>query len=270
MNKRNYWVLIIILVVLFLIVIQIVPKKHNIPLKSDESTPKENVLLQEIKNSNTIAWIAPHNDDEILSSGVIALSSLSYKKDVYVITFNNKSTITSPGTSEDRIQDNQDYKEFLELNDYVYMEPFLENYKGDSEERVFGYLKDFKKEKGLDLIITFENTHGFNSHPDHIKWSNILTKFAKQNNIKLYYLINRDPVLNLVEPEKTLDPLPITDNIDLDEHFVIKDGGEMSLWDARLGVIEIYSSSQPGTYRFMQNPKEVAKIIHKENYRKVN
>lgn len=44
----------------------------------------------------------------------------------------------------------------------------------------------------------------------------------------------------------------------------------MSLWELKVGVMEIYSSSQPRAYYFTQNPDELAKIIHEECYRKAN
>lgn len=227
-------------------------------------------LIEDVKGARAIAWIAPHPDDEIWASALLGLASLGYGKDVYVVSLSRNATATYPGTWEDRMQDNKDIKEYLGLVDYVYADEYLKNYPGDVEEKFYAFLDDFIEETGVDLIITFENTHGANGHPAHLTVSNWITEYAREHGIKLYYVINRDPILNRAEPGHPLDPLPYTDVLDLDRYYVVKNGANISLWELKLGVIEIYSSSQPGCYYFVTNPNELAKVVHKEWYRRVN
>ncbi len=226
-------------------------------------------LFDDVKSARAVAWIGPHPDDEIWASGLLGFASLGCGKNVYVVSLSRNATATYPGTWEDRMQDNRDVKEYLGLVDYVYADEYLKKYPGDIEEKFYSFLDDFIAETGVDLIITFENTHGANGHPAHLSVSTWITKYAKEHKIKLYYVINRDPILNRAEPGHPLDPLPYTDVLDLDRHYVLKDGNNISLWELKLGVIEIYSSSQPGCYYFITNPDELAKVIHKEWYRRL-
>ena len=89
---------------------------------SKESSPQESLeeMLQEIENAAAIAWVGPHCDDEIVVSGLLALSSFHYNKDTYVVSLNEGATAFPPGaTLEDRHQDNMDFKNFLNLKGYI-------------------------------------------------------------------------------------------------------------------------------------------------------
>ena len=260
MNK-NYLFISVIIFISFILFVDGCSITNKLDIQENGN------LFEDIRNANTIAWIGPHPDDEIWVSGLLAYVSLGYYKETYVISLNKKAYSTSPGTPEDRLVDNQDFKDFMGLKDYVYFEESAEEYTGNLKERFFAFLDNFISESDLDLIITFENTNGANGHPDHIQLSEWLTDYSKKNSIKLYYYISRNPINTSNEP----DPLPVTDTIDLDEHYITStDNKRISLWDAKVEVIKIYSSSVPGANRLTQNPEIAAEAIHEENYRRVN
>lgn len=232
----------------------------------DTSTPEvEGNLLEDLERATAVAWVGPHCDDEIFVSGLLALSSLQYEKDTYAVSFNEGASSFPPGaTLEDRHEDNTDFKEFLGLKDYVWLG--LDKYKGGNrKQKLFELLDGFTAETGVDLIITFENTHGGNGHPGHIEGSEWLTEYCKKRGVTLYYFINRDPVVG-----GKMDPLPYTDEIDLDSEYVTTAEGELSLWEVKVEVIEIYSSSVPAALDIVNSPERHGKLVHTEFYRKVN
>lgn len=220
--------------------------------------PGEGNLFKDIEHATAVAWIGPHCDDEIAVVGLLALSRLYYHKDTYAVSFNEGASGFTPGaTLEDRHKDNADVKTFLRLTDYVWLG--LDNYKGNQKQTLFELLDEFIAGTGVDVIITFENTHGGNGHPDHIRGSQWLTEYCKTRKITLYYAINRDLVWG-----GKMDPLPYTDEIDLT--FIIPEG---SLWDVKVTVLEIYSSSVPAALNLVNSPETLEKMIRAEFYRKV-
>ncbi len=271
MNKtqRRIWTVILIVPAIFIVTIIVGCMEQG------KSQKPERNLFTDFESANAVAWIAPHADDDLFAAGALALASLGYNKKTYVFTNKIPANATFVhGTTKDRLKDNQDIKNFLNLTGYIYKE--IGEYGSIPMQKIFRSLHDFVSDNNIDLIITFENTHGYNGHPQHIQLSKIITKFSKKNNIKLYYLINRDPRMSTIpnmlyggSTYRTLDPLPFTDVIDLDEHRVIKNGKSMSLWDIKVGVFEIYSSSVLPCYNLMHDPDELAEIVHKEYYRKV-
>jgi len=232
--------------------------------------PRTAGLLAAIESSAGVAWIAPHCDDEIYASGLLALASLGFKKRVFVVSLNKNASATQPGTLVDRHRDNRDFKEYLELEDYIYAKEHLDRYRGNFRQKLYSFLDEFMAKNGIGVVLTFENTHGANGHPDHLKVSDLLTAYTADRNVSLYYFINRDPGLNRREPGHALDPLPVTDTLDLDAYTVKKDGKALSLWQVKMGVVEIYSSSQPGCHYLVQHPEALERLAHKEWYRKVN
>lgn len=235
--------------------------------KEKDATPEElakGILLQEIEHATAIAWIGPHCDDEIVVSGLLALSGLHYKKDTYAVSFNQGAVGFPPGaTLEDRYSDNEDFERFLGLKAYVRLG--LDGYKGENKkQQLFELLDGFVAETGVDLFVTFENTHGGNGHGGHIEGSQWVTEYCKKRGITLYYIINRDPVWG-----GKMDPLPYTDEIDLDSFSVITSEGERSLWEVKVMVLEIYSSSVPAALRIVNSSEALEKMVHREYYRKV-
>lgn len=241
-----------------------------IPLGACGSGEPPTGLLADLEGANAVAWIAPHPDDEIFASGVLGQASLGYRLESYVVSGNREATETYPGTPADRLVDNQEFKEYLQLADYIYAAETLPGFPGDSlEEKFAAFVDDFVAGSGVDLIITFENTQGLNGHPDHKQMSDWLTEYAASSPVGLYYLVNRDPLLNRIEPDHDLDPLPVTDTLDLTRE-VTGDGGPITLWDLKLGVLDIYKSSQPGAYYYMvENPEALEQMMKEECYRKV-
>lgn len=231
--------------------------------------PREG-LLADLECANAVAWIAPHPDDEIFASGVLGQASLGFGLETYVVSGNREATETYPGTPADRLADNQDVKEHLQLSDYIYAADTLPDFPGDSLEEKFGaFVDDFVTGRGVELIITFENTHGLNGHQDHKLMSDWLTEYAASNPVRLYYLINRDPLLNRIEPDHALDPLPVSDTFDLTRK-VVRNDVSTTLWDLKLDVLDIYKSSQPGAYYYMvENPEAMDLMARQECYRRV-
>ena len=225
----------------------------------DKTTaPVEGDIFKDLETATAVAWIGPHCDDEIAVAGLLALSSLHYHKSTYVVSFNEKASGLTPGaTLEDRYTDNADFLSFLELTEYVRLG--LDTYKGDNKQRLFELLDAFIARTGVDMIITFENTNGGNGHPDHKRGSHWLTEYTKSRGIILYYIINRDPVWG------KMDPLPVTDELDLDTQY-----SNGSLWEIKVTVFEIYSSSVPAALNLVTSPETLEKMIHTEFYRKVN
>lgn len=226
--------------------------------------PLEGTLLEDIEHATAVAWVGPHCDDEIVVSGLLALSSPHYKRDTYAVSFNEGASSFPPGaTLEDRHKDNEEFKEFLKLKEYVWLG--LDKYRGkDQKQKLFELLDEFIAETGVDLIVTFENTHGGNGHPDHIKGSKWLTEYCIQRGITLYYFINRDKTFG-----GKMDPLPYTDEIDLDSVYVTTAEGDLSLWELKAHVIGIYSSSVPSALNIVNSPEKQGKMLHTEFYRKV-
>lgn len=223
--------------------------------------PQPESLLEDIEQAAAIAWVGPHRDDEIVVTGFLALCSYVYKKRTYVVPFTKGATSFPPGaTIEDRYKDNTDFKIFLQLSGYI---PLGLNEYTDKKQKLFELLDEFIAKTGVSLIVTFENTHGGNGHPDHITGSQWLTEYCQSRGITLYYFINRDPLFG-----GEVDPLPYTDEIDLG--MVVDTGtGMRSLWDIKVKALEIYSSSVPTAARIVNTPEKLDAMIHKEYYRKV-
>ncbi len=223
---------------------------------------QNSTLIGDIRSSEVIAWVAPHCDDEIFASEVLALASLGYGKEVYSVSLAEGASAFPPGaTLADRHQDNEEFREYLELADYVRLG--ISTYPDPEKKRsLFGFLDGFQP--GLDMIMTFENTHGGNGMEEHVKVSGWLTEYAKSRGVTLYYVINRDPIIG-----DGMDPLPYTDTIDLDNVHVTLDGKRTSLWDVNVGVLEIYKSSVPSALGLLK-PQRLAKVQHAKFYRKVN
>lgn len=225
----------------------------------DETTPPvEGDLFKDLESATAVAWIGPHCDDEIAVAGLLAASSGYYHKRTYVVSFNEGASGLTPGaTLEDRYTDNADFIHFLGLTEYVRLG--LDTYKGDDKQKLFELLDAFIVETGVDMIITFENTNGGNGHPDHKRGSRWLTEYCTLRGITLYYIINRDPVWG------KMDPLPYTDELDLDTTTP-----KGSLWEIKVTVFKIYSSSVPAALHLVTSPETLEKMIHTEFYRKVN
>ncbi len=61
-----------------------------------------------------------------------------------------------------------------------------------------------------------------------------------------------------------------TDEINLDTEYVTTSEGELSLWEVKVKVLEIYSSSVPSALNIVSSPERLEKAVHSEFYRKVN
>ena len=184
--------------------------------KNVNQEPEERDLMSDLRNAKTIAWIAPHCDDEIFVGGMLSYAGLGLNKKTYVISMHKGGVAFPPGaTRDDRLADNQDFKNLVGLTDYVYGE--FDDYPRNKEIATKMYLEDIVDELGIDLIFTFENTNGAYGHKEHIQVSGWVTEFARENNIKLYYMINREPSVRAGK-DSHMDPLPVTDTFDLEKY----------------------------------------------------
>lgn len=228
--------------------------------------PPKRDLISDIKNSSGIAWIGMHPDDEILATGLLALASLGYNKNVYAIALNGTyPTAFPPGAGpEDRFIDNEEYRQFLNLRDYLRWN--IQDYT-DQVNVAKNFLNNYFSENNIDLVITFENTHGATGHPQHTLVSQHLTQFAQELGVKLYYCLQLDPVIADTFANSVTDPLPYTDELLLDEHYVATSLGNMSLWDAKVHAFEIYASSVPLALTIVSSPEIIQNMSHREHYR---
>ena len=240
------------------------------PTEPPKEKFEDRTLLTDIEKADVIAWIAPHPDDDLFATALLAQASLNMKKTAYVISLHNKGGVAFPPGAgpEDRFQDNKDFRDLTGLKDYLYAD--FTKYPRNKETATKAYLVDIVKELDIDLIITFENTNGAYGHKEHIQVSGWITEFAKENDVKLYYVINRDPAVSIGKVP-SLDPLPFTDTLNLNEMRVTKTNGEkMSLWDLKLEALEVYKSSVPMVVRLLDSPDLKNNLVREELYRKVN
>jgi len=224
-------------------------------------------LLLDVSNAKGIAWVGPHCDDDITSSELLGLASLGYHKNVYVMSLNENAMSFPPGADiNDRHQDNEDFKNYLNLVDYIRLG--LDGLDGDSKKQgLYNYLDNLTEKNNVNMLITFENTHGYNGNTEHPVVSNWVTEYAQENNLVLYYVINRDPIIG----DGELDPLPVTDSIDLDNTYVVDtEGKNITLWELGVNVLEIYKTSVPSALNLVENQNRLNRVLHEKYYRKVN
>lgn len=281
--KRTLFILILVLNLIFITgcfhiteppaipITQTTTKVNPPPLpKSNPNlTTEKRTLISDIKNSQVIAWIAPHCDDEIFASALLAYASFGLNKTVYVISLHKGGVAFPPGAGvPERLQDNQDFKNLVGLKDYVYGD--FSEYPRNKENATKNYLTDIIDELTIDVIITFENTNGGYGHQEHIQVSNWITEFARKNNVKLYYVINRDSAVSSSKIQ-SIDPLPFTDTLDLNNHQItLADNRQLSLWETKMEVLEIYKSSVPMVVKIVETPELYDNLMHIEHYRLVN
>ncbi len=209
-------------------------------------------LLSELSSAEKIMWIGPHPDDEVYVAGLLALASLEMGKNCVIVSFT---------CIESRKAYNLNSSEILHAR-YVY----LENYEGKTwREKLIKLLSI----EHPDIVITFEPTNGFRSSEGHAKVAQLVTDVLREkfNEIKLYYVINRDPVLAKLLGGN-MDPLPYTDVLDLDTY---SEKLGCTYWNIKLKVVQVYSDVM-SAYRYIAENKNniQEKIMHKEFYRKVS
>lgn len=228
------------------------------PLTSDKG------LINDIKNAKGIAWVGPHCDDDMSVAGALALASLEYKKNTYVVSLKS-----APGVDwvapEVRFQDNEDFKNFLHLQEYFrwHIEKIPDPEK---KQALFDFLDSHLQQRNIELLLTFEPTNGYYGHGDHKMVGKWLTEYVKGKNIKLYYVLNLDPAVKDIWPGSHNDPEPYSDIIKLEEYQANSYLGKATLWDTKVEVLKIYESSVQAASRFLEN---LSKFQRYEYYRKV-
>ena len=222
-------------------------------------------LIGDLVEAESVLWVGPHCDDEIWASGFLALSSLGYGKKTYVVCLKDEPGAFPEGADkEDRFEDNADYAEFLGLEEYYMWH--MNDYTGTERYvELENFLDEYISLREIDMFITFENTHGASGNTDHTKFSEWFTDYCDRKDLKLYYVLNLDPLLPGYS-DGEIDPEPYTDVIDLHSEFV----NNVSLWDMKYGVIEIYSTSVPGAKNIYEDEELIENLIPKEFYRIVN
>lgn len=244
-----------------------------------QETPSE-TILSDIKNANHIALICAHPDDEILIPGLLSLSTHRYNKDVYVISLSNTANINSmpPGaTQENRKRDNFESKDFLKLKDYIRFSTLKPLNETDRINEFRAFLRNFLIEKKIDLVITLDTVQGFNGNPQHIKVSKMVTdlmlKISENKstlNLKLYYSINPNPDILGIRQNIPHEAQPYTDIINMDtENITLLDGTNLTLWEVRKKLLDIYSDSIKGLDQ-QQHELRKNNLRHIELYQKIN
>lgn len=225
-------------------------------------TGDERTLLGDIQKAKGVAWVGPHCDDDLFVSHFLAMASLGYGKKTYVLSLNKDATSFPPGaTLDDRHQDNDDVKEYLNLADYIRIGLTISN--PENEQMILDYMDKFVADNGVDLIMTFEPTNGGNGQSAHKSLSKLLTPWAEEKGLMYYYVIQRDPLFS-----SNPDPLPITDTWDLDAHEITgMDDIQRTLWQVSVDVLHIYKSSVPSALNIVNS--KLDQFQHEANFRMV-
>jgi len=240
-------------------------------------------LLNDIKNANGVLWIGPHCDDELAATGLLLLASRKYNKDTYVFTFLHKpsmegSTLSNEEKMKVRIKDNEEFKEFIGLKDYIRFAPEgfsgLEEYTSYSEKykAFFPAMKKYIIKNNIDFIISFDSIQGWNEHPEHPIFGREVQKYFKKfeddenYNFSHYCVLNANWRFSHVIP-----PTTDTDFIYLDDVKVeMTNGNTISLWEGYKEVFNIYKESLFILGKYYNNWDEFSnQTIHKELYEKI-
>lgn len=206
-------------------------------------------LLSDIQNAKRIAWVCPHCDDEMFIVGLISLATYRYKKEVYVIS----GSLIQGKLRQARQKDNSESKTLLRLKDYIRYDPSEYKKQSLKVKPFIKFVRDILVEKDIDMVITLDPVQGYNSQPQHIETSKMVTKLMKHlkaefpdKKLKLYYLINSNPDIIGRARNLSHDIEPYSDIINMDtEKIILPDGKEVSLWAMREKILDIYSDSIP-------------------------
>jgi len=238
-DRKIIIVLVLILISILILMGLLVLKRTK---KSEEIIQKA-TLLEKLNNSSVIMWIGAHPDDELFTAGTFGY---------FTRNLNGHLVIVSLYFNPEFLDENRESAEFLGNADYIRIEEELETklprcmYWGQvdsvvnklEEMGVKDYVKEIILEYRPDIVFTFESTNGFRHSCQHISIARIVDKAVRElydegyTFFDYYYVLNRDPSLF---GEKNMDPLPVTDVIDLTEE----------MWSYKLRVFDIYSKYYP-------------------------
>jgi len=234
-------------------------------------------LLDDLRAASAVVCAVPHCDDDIFFAGFLALSSLRFEKDTYVIAGSRGASAFPPGgTLEMRHQDNAEMKELLGLKDYIRFDPQKQGGEGTKNEQFLEFLRKFILENRVDVIVSFETQQGFNGHPGHKELARhvaeLVADLAEKENrtVKLYCIVNPQPELIRMRGMPLVRP-PHTHEINLDaERVTLPDARSMSLWGVYYEVLGVYKESVAAAPQWYNNRDKWDRTIrHEEWYQKV-
>lgn len=218
-------------------------------------------ILNNLKNSKTIMWIAAHPDDELYMGGTLGYATRDLGCELTIVSFN---------TNPKFFEANQQSAEFLDDADYIRLDALIKcdnmsEIDNKVDEMIEKGIKDkivqTILEKRPDIIFTFESTNGYRTSCAHCVSSIIARKAIEESGINCnhYYVLNRDPVITKMLGG-CMDPLPVTDTIELNE----------KLWSYRMEIFEIYSPFYSKLKKIISNEDLQDQLSHQELFRKVD
>ncbi|MBI2356795.1 PIG-L family deacetylase [Candidatus Dojkabacteria bacterium] len=179
--------LLIILLLLLEITIFFIINDFSVPTKS---------LPKDIHN---ILVIYPHPDDEILTTGGF-IKKYSKDRNITWVILSKGEKGTPNGNVDLNLKEirSEEAKKISKLlnvktfTQYDFEDNGMEKQRDNLEKEIIKITESYQP----DLIITYDLA-GLYGHPDHIVTSEIVTKIAKEKNIKLWYASNSKRVLDM-------------------------------------------------------------------------
>jgi len=205
-------------------------------------------------------WIGAHPDDELYLGGTLGYAT----KDKGI-----KLTIISFAENPDFLEANRSSAEFLNNAEYLYLtgqgldcdinevdEAVSEAVSKGAKDEIIGLIR----EKKPDVIFTFESSNGYRTICPHIVSAVVAQMAIEESGVEseTFSILNRDHLLTSILGGE-MDPLPVTDVIDLDEH----------LWEYRMAIFGFYSPFYPTLVEILETPSLQDELLHQEFFRKV-
>jgi LmbE family N-acetylglucosaminyl deacetylase len=211
-----------------------------------------NGLKEQLKKSKRVMWVGAHPDDEMFLAGTLSY----YTKDV-----GGEALIVAVYEREEMRECNDKVVDLLGRARYFFLSQLHGPVEDVSRKTPEEALRTFEKLRSTlselverekpDVLITFEPTNGFRGSKAHAAIGKVASEVAKEKGLPLYYLINRDPAFFGV---KRMDPLPITDVVELSERA----------WNDKMKIFRIYSVK----YQKLKDPRFTEKLKRVELFRR--
>jgi len=222
-----------------------------------------NSLIYKLKHAHIVMWIGAHPDDELYVAGTLGYFTRDLHGHLIIVSlYYNPKFVNSNRESAKflgnaiyiRIQEKLN-KKLPRCKSWSQIDSIVRQLK---DMGVKDYVKNIILTYKPDIVFGFESTNGFRHSCQHVSFAKIVDKAVKElwaqgyKFFDYYYILNRDE--NLFG-EKNMDPLPITDIIELSD----------KMWSYKLKLFDIYSEYYP----VLRSEKFRASLQHKEWFRRV-
>lgn len=215
-------------------------------------------LLQSLEQAKNIMWIGPHPDDELYLGGTLGYATRDLGRKLTIISF---------GRSPQMIEANRRSAEFLNNAEYLYLDANGKCDMGTINEAVEKMVSTGVKDKIVrlirkkhpDIIFTFETSNGYRTNCAHIVSALVAETALAESGVEsqTFFILNRDPLMVKILGGE-MDPLPVTDVIDLNQR----------LWEYRMAVFRAYSPFYPAIRKVLTTPALEESLLHQEFFRK--